>query len=460
MSGRVMIVDDEQAIRDSLRGLFEDEGYLVCCAASGEEAIAKLRNQSVDCVLLDIWMPGIDGLETLNRIHQLEAGLPVIMMSGHATIDTAVKATRQGAFDFLEKPLSSERLLILVRNAIQKRRLELENRDLKDTAQISHQELIGQSRAINEIRQQIRQIAQADSPVLILGEHGTGKAVAARMLHAGSRRARGPFVEINTAGIRKAHMDVELFGHEKGAFPGATRLLRGRLEMAHEGTLFVDEITELPNTSQGKLLRALKEHVICRQGGRQIPANVRLLAASSVASLEMLVKEGLREDLFDFLRPVTIQMPPLRQRQEDLPLLVEALCAELAESLSGSRVHFTEQAIARLQSYSWPGNVRELRNYIERTHILMPGEEITPENMLAPVQTTGMQLESSMLQMNVMAEPFHEAKREFERNYLLHYLQQHEWNISKTAAAIGMERSQLHRKIKAFGLQPPEKDET
>jgi len=466
MTARIMIVDDEEAIRESLQGLFEDEEYLVVCAPSGEEAIARLRKQPVDCILLDIWMPGIDGLETLNRIHQMDAHLPVIMMSGHATIDTAVRATRQGAFDFVEKPVSFDRLLILARNAVQKRRLEQENRDLKrnEVANQGQQDLIGNSAAIAEVRALIQRVALSDSPVLILGEHGTGKAVAARMLHAASKRKDAPFIEVNTASIAAGRMDSELFGHEKGAFTGALHAQSGRFEAAHQGVLFFDEIAELGLAAQARVLRVMHEHVVQRLGNpAAMPCNVRLIAASARDLEQALQQEVLREDFYYRLNVVSIRMPSLRSRLDDLPLLLQSLADEQARELGGEAVRFDAEVIAKLKTYHWPGNVRELRNYIERCHILMPGEEMTITNMLPPDQssTQSMLADSAATQAAAITpddESFHDARESFERNFLLQHLNQHDWNISRTAAEIGMERSQLHRKIKSFGLMQADRE--
>jgi len=468
MTARIMIVDDEEPIRDSLQGLFEDEEYLVVSAASGEEAIARLRKQPVDCVLLDIWMPGIDGLETLSRIQQMDADLPVIMMSGHATIDTAVRATRQGAFDFVEKPLSFDRLMILARNAVQKRRMGQENRDLKrqDLVHHSKQELIGDSPVITEVKALIKRIALSDAPVLLLGEHGTGKAVAARMLHAASKRKDAPFVEINTASVAAGRMDSELFGHEKGSFSGALHAQRGSFEAAHHGSLFFDEVTELSMAAQAKVLRVLQERVIQRLGNpSSIPSNVRLIAASTRDLDQVLREEKLREDFYYRLNVVSIRMPALKERLEDLPLLLETLADEQAKILGGEAVCFDADVVEALKLYGWPGNVRELRNYIERCHILMPGEKMTLSTMLPPDQsstqlssahsTSGDTSRSFKQSGDVEeCESFHDAREAFERLYLLQHLNKHDWNISRTSADIGMERSQLHRKIKSFGLLP------
>jgi len=462
MTARIMIVDDEEPIRDSLQGLFEDEDYLVVTAASGEEAIARLRKQPVDCVLLDIWMPGIDGLETLARIHQMDAHLPVIMMSGHATIDTAVKATRQGAFDFLEKPLSCDRLLILARNAVQKRKMEQENRDLKrqDIVRQSQQELIGDSAVITEVRALIKRIALSDAPVLLLGEHGTGKAVAARMLHAASKRKLAPFVEVHTASVAKGRMDSELFGHEKGAFAGALHVQRGNFEVAHQGSLFFDEVTELSLAAQAKVLRVLQDRVIQRLGNpTPLPSNVRLIAASTCDLDHALQQKILREDFYYRLNVVSIRMPALKDRLDDLSVLLQTLADEQANMLGGKAVCFEVDVVEALKSYDWPGNVRELRNYIERCHILMPGEMMTLSSMLPPnqssTQVVAAPVEDNMPQpdhTNVEVDSFHDAREAFERSYLLQHLNKHAWNISRTSADIGMERSQLHRKIKSFGL--------
>jgi len=447
MNRRIMVVDDEQAIRDSLQGLFEDEDYQVTCAASGEEAVARFRKEPVDCILLDIWMPGIDGLETLARLKNLDGTVPVVMMSGHATIDTAVRATRQGAFDFVEKPLSSDRLLILVRNAMEKRKLSRENIDLKQNAeQPSKCNLIGQSTVIDNVRKMIQQVAATDVPVLILGEHGTGKAVAARLLHQYSKRSESVFVAVNTASVPDTRMDSELFGHEKGAFPGALHTQRGCFEVANGGSLFFDELTDLSLAAQAKVLRALQERVVQRLGGpASLPANVRLIAASS-HDLEQALRDGIvREDFYYRLNVVNIRMPTLRERVEDIPLLAETLADEQAATLGGDPVRFTVEAVARLQSYPWSGNVRELRNYIERCHILKSGESITAEDM-PPLDQGGMQADTGL------SSSFRSAREAFERSYLLYHLNQNDWNVSRTAEDIGMERSQLHRKIKSFGL--------
>ncbi|MDQ6955320.1 MAG: sigma-54 dependent transcriptional regulator [Mariprofundaceae bacterium] len=461
MSARIMIVDDEPAIRESLQGLFEDENYIVTQAPSGEEAVARFRKQPVDCVLLDIWMPGIDGLEAMLRLHQIDNALPIIIMSGHATIDTAVRATRQGAFDFVEKPLSSDKLLILVRNALEKRKLTRENTDLKQNIhQQSRHELMGESNVICNVRALIKRVAAADTAVLLLGEHGTGKAVAARLLHLQSKRSEAPFMDLNIASIPDGQMDSELFGHEKGAFPGALHTQRGRFEACHGGSLFFDEIGELSLSSQAKILRAMQERRVQRLGNpSKIPANVRILGASSSSPEHMLKQGVLREDFYYRLNIITIQLPSLRERMDDLPLLTQTLAAEQADLLGGEAITFSESAQAVMADYKWGGNIRELRNYIERCHILWPSELITAKNMppldaTSPTKTVNKELDADGLENN-----FNHAREHFERSYLQHYLDKHDWNISRTAADIDMDRSQLHRKIKHFSLSQMEKKE-
>lgn len=452
MSGCLMIVDDEKPIRDSLQGLFEDEGYRIQSVASGEEAVVRFRKQPVDCVLLDIWMPGIDGLETLARLKKLDADLPVVMMSGHATIDTAVRATRQGAFDFVEKPLSSEKLLILVRNALEKRKLAQENVGLKQSLeQRTRWELIGESRQISEVTKLIQRLAVTDVPVLILGEHGTGKGVAARYLHRCSKRSVGPLNEVSTGSIQESRMDAELFGYEKGAFPGALHAQAGRLELADGGSLYFDEVHGLGLAVQAKILKALQQKSVQRLGSPvEQSANVRLIAASSY-DLEGAMRSGaMREDFYYRLNVAAIHMPALRERIEDIPLLVDNLAIEHSEALGGEAVCFSSEAIMKLQAYPWPRNVLELRNYMERCHILRQGEKIGVDDML-PLDQSAPQSQTDF------ASNFHSAREAFERSYLLYYLNNNDWNISRTAEEIGMERSQLHRKIKAHGLDREKK---
>ncbi|MDQ6989221.1 MAG: sigma-54 dependent transcriptional regulator [Mariprofundaceae bacterium] len=454
MTSRILIVDDEQPICESLAGLFEDEGYLVSTAPSGEEAVARFRKQPVDCIFLDIWMPGIDGLETMQRIKQLDAQVPVIIMSGHATIDTAVRATKLGAFDFIEKPFSSEKLLILLRNALEKRRLAQENTDLKFEHQRDCPLLIGQSKAIEDVKALIEKVAMSDAPALILGEHGTGKSIAARLLHEYSKRKSAAFMSVNVAGIADSHLESEIFGHEKGAFAGALHGQRGRLEAAHQGTLFVDEISGIPLGIQANILQVMQQKRLRRLGNpTPVACDVRIIAASLFEPETLLNDALLREDFYYRLNVLTIKMPSLRDRREDIPLLLDFLAQEQAEHLGGEQVSFDAEVVSLLQAYDWPGNVRELRNYLERCHILCSGQCLNKNSML-PLDASHQETPTytSVPDDSVLLDGFHDARKRFERSYIFHHLEKNAWNVSKTASDIGMERSQLHRKIKAYGL--------
>ncbi len=459
MFPKVLIVDDEASIRESLQGVLEDEDYIVSTASSGEEAVARFRKQPVDCVLLDIWMPGIDGLETMNRLRQIDDSVPVIIMSGHATVDTAVQATRQGAFDFLEKPLSTDKLLILLRNVMQKRKLERENSGLRQhMRERSRSELIGDSPGIEAVRKLIRRVAASDTPVLILGEHGTGKTIAARMIHQQSRRSEQPLIELNIAGMSEQQMVSELFGHEQGAFSGALHRQIGRFEQAHQGTLLIDEVADLPPGIQARILRAMQERRIQRLGlPSPIVSHVRVLAASAYDPEQLLRQGRLREDFYYRLNIVTVHMPPLRDHSEDFPLLLKTLAEEQARSLGGEAVDFSEDMLSLLKNYSWPGNIRELRNYVERCHILRPGECITPENMppLDGVATHHTRGDTGQ-EGSYNHESFHHAREAFEREFLLYHLNKTGWNIQRAAREMGMERSQLYRKIRAYELSREE----
>ncbi|MDQ6950734.1 MAG: sigma-54 dependent transcriptional regulator [Mariprofundales bacterium] len=454
MNPRILIVDDEQAIRSSLQGLFEDEDYLVSTAASGEEAIAKLRNTSVDCVLLDIWMPGIDGLETLSRIQQINASTPVIMMSGHATIDTAVRATRQGAFDFLEKPLSSDKLLIQVRNAIDKQRLQRDVSNLKACeAERVAVDFVGNHRAMQLARQRVAQIADAPSaPALLFGAHGTGKTMAARMIHQKSVRNRAPFLEVDTAAICEGEFAMLLLGCEQGALPTATHARQGWLERAQGGTLYFNEIAQLSTDAQTVLLKVMQQRVFQHVGGGvQHRFDVRILAGSSIAE-EVLRRDYLCAGICTRFNGDSITMPSLLERIDDIPLLVAMLCAEVAAEL-GRRdvIDFDPSATRQLMAYSWPGNIRELRNYIERCYILCSQRLLDADSMLPVDLAAGNNKTSQAVCFG--SSSFSEAKAGFEQDYLRAHLDQCDWNMSHTAEAIGIERSQLYRKMKALGLQ-------
>jgi len=459
MTIQILIVDDEQPIRESLSGLFEDEGYLVSTSASGEEAVARFRKNPADCVFLDIWMPGIDGLETMARLKQINPDVPIIMMSGHATIDTAVKATKQGAFDFIEKPFSLEKLLITLRNAVEKRRLELENSDLKIETKKNIPQLVGSSKPIVSVRKKVEKLQAGDQHVMLEGEHGVGKSIAARILHENSSRAKATFVKFKAMGLDEKSIEAELFGFEKGAFPGALQTKRGRLEVAHEGTMYIEEISDIPLVVQEKFLQVLQEHRLKRLGNLSHTAcDVRLICASRYNKEALLESDKILKAFYSQLKLETIMLPNLQKRREDIPVLLDLLVAEQVAHLGGKKVIFSDEVVEVLQAYAWPGNVRELRNYVERCHLLCEGKELTLESMLpldAAIQQVGTF--SSVPDDTVLEDGFHDARKRFERSYILHHLDKNEWNISKTAADIGMERSQLHRKIKSHELTPENK---
>jgi len=452
MNGRIMIVDDEQAIRSSLQGLFEDEEYLVSTAASGEEAIAKLRNAGVDCVLLDIWMPGIDGLETLARIQQISATMPVIMMSGHATIDTAVRATRLGAFDFLEKPLSSDRLLVQVRNAIEKRRMQQEMHNLKACTPQQEIELVGNTPSVKLLRESVTKASANLVPMLLLGGQGVGKSMIARLIHQQSARAAAPFLEVDIATVSAQEFEVALLGCKQGVRSAVVHDQQGWLETAQGGTLYLNEIVNLTPEAQNLLVEVVKKRAFQPIGGGAVSRlDVRILAGSS-AEINGVNSAEITEDMQALFLGNTIAVPSLQDRLDDLPLLLSALCAEVARELGRKvEVIFDDSVLDVLTAYHWPGNLRELKNYIERSYMLCPTTMIDEKSMLPPEVGYGMTDTDHSVCFKV--SNFSEAKSSFEQDYLRLHLDQHDWNISHTAEAIGIERSQLHRKIRALGLE-------
>ena len=448
----VLIVDDEESIRDSLIGILQDEGFQTFSATSGEEGLVACQEEAPDLVLLDIWMGGIDGIETLRRIREMRPEQLVIMMSGHATIDTAVRATRLGAHDFIEKPLSLEKVLLSVQNALKVGQLVEENRNLKAQIAKDH-EMIGESAAISQLKEQIETAAPTSGWVLITGENGTGKELVARSIHLQSQRRNKPFVEVNCAAIPEELIESELFGHEKGSFTGATAQRRGKFDIAHEGTLFLDEIGDMSLKTQAKVLRILQERKFERVGGnRTIEVDVRVIAATN-KNLEGEINEGrFREDLYYRLNVLPLEVPPLRERCEDIPLLVnhflKFFCTQEARAIK----RFSPEALQVFQGYPWPGNVRELKNLVERLVIMVPGELITPERLPAGMGRTTDSTMSAVRGATFDA-PYREAREQFEKEYLVKRLEENEWNISKTSEAIDLERSNLHRKIKALGIE-------
>jgi two-component system nitrogen regulation response regulator NtrX len=450
----ILIIDDEESIRFSLDGILKDEGFRPVFASNGEEGLEKIREENPDLVLLDIWMPGIDGLETLRRAKEQWPDLLVVMMSGHGTIETAVKALKMGAYDFIEKPLALEKVLLCVQNALKMGQLLEENRNLK--ARIAKDyEMIGESPPIADLKQQISIAAPTNGWVLITGENGTGKELVARAIHNLSNRRDKPFVEVNCAAIPEDLIESELFGHEKGSFTGATTQRKGKFDLANEGTLFLDEIGDMSLKTQAKVLRILQERKFERVGGtRTIEVDVRVIAATNKNLEEEIQKGSFREDLFYRLNVLPFHVPPLRERREDIASLVKHFLAHFSRQESREDKTMAPDAMKVLQNYSWPGNVRELKNLIERLVIMTPGTEIRLEDL--PANLTSRQNSSvspGLVESALDAGNFREAKEEFEREYILRKLQENEWNISRTAEEIDLERSNLHRKIKTHGIE-------
>jgi two-component system nitrogen regulation response regulator NtrX len=442
---KILIIDDEPGIRSTLGGILEDEGHRATLCESGEEGIAQLARDEFDVVLLDLWLPGIDGLSVLERL-RTAGGPPVIMISGHGSIDSAVRATRLGAYDFLEKPLSLERVLLTVNHALTDRRLREQVRDLKRHLTLE-EILIGESAPMQQLEQQIRSAAPSNSRVLITGENGSGKEIVARTLHRLSLRADQPFIDVNCAAIPEELIESELFGHRKGAFTGAIDDRKGKFELADGGTLFLDEVGDMSLKTQAKVLRVLQEQTFQRVGGQQtIKVDVRVLAATN-KSLEAEIGGGsFRSDLFYRLNVIPIDVPPLRARGDDVVLLAEHFLRRFAAEIAQPKKKLSAGAASKLRGHHWPGNVRELRNLAERLAILLPGETIEPEDIQLgahPEASTGI---ASNL-------PLREARDEFEKQYILSRLRELAGNVSRTADALGVERSNLYRKLHAYGIR-------
>ena len=450
MSHRVLIVDDEAGIRQALKQVLEYEELEVRVAASGGEAITLYSEFRPHLVFLDVKMAGLDGLDTLTRLRDLDPRAQIVMISGHGTIATAVEATQRGAFDFLEKPLDTDRLLLTVRNALAHAELVGENARLREVAESRYQ-MVGASPALKTVRELIAKVGPTAARVLITGENGTGKELVARGLHEASPRRDQAFVEVNCAAIPSELIESELFGHMKGSFTGAFADRAGKFEQADGGTLFLDEVGDMSLSAQAKLLRVLQEGVVTRIGGaKSIEVDVRVLAATN-KDLEGEIADGhFREDLLYRLNVVPIEVPPLRDRLEDIPRLVTHFAEQLAESAGVPGKTFAGDAMARLQTRSWPGNIRELRNAVERALILAPGKVVTAPDIdrLLPGGDGALPLPAAP----AGAHTFETFKLEAEKNFLLQQLREHDWNVSETARALKMPRSNLYKKIERYGL--------
>jgi len=449
----ILIVDDEPTILQSLSGILTDEGFDVALASNGYEALQYIENEAPDLVLLDVWMPGIDGIETLQEIRKKYPNTQVVMITGHGSIETAVQATKYGAFDFIEKPLSIEKVIVAINNALNFRRLEEENRFLRKKT-IEKHAITGNSPPVEALKATLASVAPTDSWVLIKGENGTGKELVAHTIHHMSPRASQPLIDVNCATIAEELIESELFGHEKGAFPGAGTKMVGKFQLADKGTLFLDEIGDMSLKTQSKILRVLQEKRFQRIGGsRTLEVDVRVIAATN-KDLEAQIAEGnFREDLFYRLNVVPIEVPPLRDRLQDLPTMVEIFLEVAARKNASSKKTISAEAIDMLKSYNWPGNVRELKNLVERLAIIVRSDVIEVEHLPKPYNTAGTP--NGAKSMNAVFGTSHlkEARQQFEKQFIEYKLAEHDHNITHTAKAIGVERSYLHRRIKKLSIK-------
>jgi two-component system nitrogen regulation response regulator NtrX len=457
MKPSILIVDDEPGVRSALGGVLRDEGYAVEAVASGEACLDRLTRGPVDLIVLDVWLPGMDGLATLQRLRERQIDVQVVLISGHGNIESAVRAIKMGAFDFVEKPLSLEKTVLVVRNALHQRRLEAENRALRARVDRT-QTMVGESYAMRQLREQVAMAAPTNGRVLIYGENGTGKELVARTIHALSRRRAAAFVEVNCAAIPEELIESELFGHVRGAFTGAVADRRGKFEAADGGTIFLDEIGDMSLKTQAKVLRVLQEQTMEAVGGTsRIRVDARVLAATN-KDLQTEIRSGtFRDDLYFRLNVIPIFVPPLRERREDIPLLADHFMAEFAREYGRRAKNFEAPAVSVLQRYPWPGNVRELRNVIERLMIMVPGDAISVADVgfldrAGPAEPASIATVGGRLTL-------HEARDRFEKDLILHTLAEQQGNMSRTAEVLGVERSNLYRKLRAFGVAPTRRAE-
>ncbi|MEM1204563.1 MAG: sigma-54 dependent transcriptional regulator [Acidobacteriota bacterium] len=450
MSERILIVDDAGATRETLSGILADEAYRPVAVGTGAEARGELRRQAYDLVFLDLFLPDGDGLDLLGDLLDEHHDLPIVVISGQGGIDAAVQAIRLGAFDYLEKPLGLSRILLTVRHALDRVRMSRRLSQLSDRLG-DPQELIGQSQAMRKLRSELRRAADSDGRILLMGENGTGKELAARQAHRLSRRAKGPFVDVNCAAIPEELIESELFGHVKGSFTGASSDRAGRFEQADGGTLFLDEVADMSLKTQAKVLRALQEQRFERVGGADsIQVDVRIVAATN-KDLEIEIREGrFREDLYFRLAVLPIDIPPLRDRPDDLPELVEHFMALYARQQGRRPKRVSDGAMARLRDYAWPGNVRELRNVVERMLIMTPGDDIRQRDL--PVQMLGEPADPLRALLGEDFQSLREARAAFEKRFIERRLAQCGGNVSKTAQMLDLERSHLYRKLRSYGI--------
>jgi len=459
MKPTILVVDDEPGVRTALAGVLRDEGYSVETVSSGEECLERLTRNAVDLIVLDVWLPGMDGLATLARLRERKVDAQVVLISGHGNIESAVRAIKMGAFDFVEKPLSLDKTVLVVRNALRQRRLEAENRALRAKVDRSRA-MIGESPLMRQLREQVAMAAPTNGRVLIYGENGTGKELVARTIHALSRRRSSAFVEVNCAAIPEELIESELFGHVRGAFTGAVADRRGKFEVADGGTMFLDEIGDMSLKTQAKVLRVLQEQTLEAVGGTtRISVDARVLAATN-KDLQTEIRNGnFREDLYFRLNVIPIFVPTLRERPDDIPMLADHFMAEFAREYGRRPKRFDAGATSVLERYGWPGNVRELRNVIERLMIMVVGDEISPGDLgfldQAPAGVRPVEIPEPLFERMTL----HEARERFERELILRTLAEQQGNMSKTAEVLGVERSNLYRKMRAFGIAPSRRAE-
>jgi two-component system nitrogen regulation response regulator NtrX len=448
MPSSILIVDDESGIRQSLAALLREEGYEVESVASGEGCLEAIARRPYDLVLLDVWLPKLDGLSTLEQMQEQDGAPMVVMISGHGNIETAVRATKLGAFDFIEKPLSLEKTILVVKNALEQLRLEEENRRLRAELEKRWQ-ILGNSVPMKALRQQIALTAPTNSRVLIYGESGTGKELVAHALHANSPRAALPFVEVNCAAIPEELIESELFGHRKGSFTGASEDKIGKFQKADGGTLFLDEVGDMSTKTQSKVLRVLEEQRFEPIGSNQpVTVDVRVIAATNKKLEEEIARGAFREDLFYRLNVIPFSISPLRERPEDIPILARHYLAEYSTAYGKKPKEMSDAALDVLLRYPWPGNVRELKNMIERLVIMSPQQRIEPHH-LPPEVFRGASRSPQQPYATL-----HEARSAYEREFVLRKLEENQWNMTRTAVALGLERSHLYRKMKSLGIAP------
>jgi len=463
MRESILVVDDEPGIRTSLGAILSDEGYVVTAVGTGEAGLAALDERGFDLVLLDVWLPQMDGLQILDRLHAIDPDLPVLMISGHGSSETSFQAAVKGAVDYLEKPLDQDKTLLRVKNALLHRRLQTENRELKQ--QVEHRwVMVGESPSLHALRAEIAQAAPSNGRAMIFGENGTGKELVARNIHLQSLRASGPFVEVNCAAIPEELIESELFGHTRGAFTGALAPKKGKFELADGGTLFLDEVGDMTLKTQAKVLRVLQEQRVEPVGGTSsVTVDVRVIAATNKNLQEEIRKGAFREDLFFRLNVIPFQVPPLRDRRDDIPLLARHFIGEIAAEYGRRPKEISPEALGALVDHPWPGNVRELRNIIERLVIMTPGDRIEARHLPAPLapglggaaETPGGGARGPLEDFPSLAA----AREDFEKRYIWKKYQESGRNMSRTAEALDVERSNLYRKMKGYGLLPARRSE-